>query len=124
VENLTRQVREIFNQWKSLRKKCGYDPSLRMTAKIEQKILRAVKKFGKDRVLLVIKYISESEDNYSQFMRGSSGVSYTTLDNLFRERKFDDKYDRAVNWQKHNKASEISEVYIPYMIVEANDDCV
>ena len=57
-------------------------------------------------------------------MRGSSGVSYTTLDNLFREQKFDDKYEKAVNWKKENKNAAISDVYIPYMIVEATDDCV
>jgi hypothetical protein len=113
-------VDEIYKQWALLRKKCGENEP-RLTQKRIKQIVSAIEKFGKDRIILVIRYMSESEDSYAKFMRGSSGTSYISLDNIFRDSKFNDKYKKALHWNS-KKPREIEDVFIPYFIVEAEDD--
>lgn len=85
-------VVKIFNAFVFLKIKCGAKRRPSLTAKRKLQITNAIQVYGTCDLLLVIRFLSYSEDEYAVFMRTNG---YTELSNILKENKWYDKLDRA-----------------------------
>lgn len=54
-------------------------------------------------MVLVIDWLHDSEDRYAEFMRTNG---HTSFENIFRVTKFQEKLEKAYDWQDDQEAEE------------------
>lgn len=113
------QIENIFNEWCNLRLQVGYKRTPTFTAARRKIIISALCEYDECDLIVMIRYIRFSVDDYAKFLRGEGRRrSYTDCTNLFRKRKLKDKIQKAKEWSDRTESTPIDDVYLPFVIEE------
>lgn len=110
-------MKEIYDQWEALRSGLGKRKS-KFTTKRKNALKALLEAYPAEDLLLVLKYLKDSEDYYAKYMRGENENErdYTSFDSIFRPTKLKDKIKKATLWDsKRSNYSE--ETFFPFQIV-------
>jgi len=116
---------EVFNSFIEYRKTVKKSLPTLTKAKVN-KIKNALEIVSKKELVLLFQYLSNSKDEYTEFINGNNENDrfYGTIDNLFRKSKLKEKINRAKKWKKkqHNiEQNKAQDLFMPFMIVEKED---
>lgn len=115
------QIQTIFEEWCNLRLQIGLIRKPKLTSRRKILIEESLCNHNVEDILLMIRYIRFSHDNYASFMRGDAGrkSDFTDCHYLFRKSKIQNKINRAKNWQSTTDSTTLDEVFIPFIIEDS-----
>ena len=118
-------VEQVFNAFVLYRSKVGKSkPTLSNAA--TNKINKAIAQVGLNDVLLVIEYLTNADDDYTNFINGNNDAQrfYGTFENIMRPTKLEEKVSRARSWQHRQqraKKNKAKDMFVPFQLVERDE---
>lgn len=73
---------------------------IKLTKRREDLIDKVLQNISEEDALLILEYIFTSDDGYACYMRENN---YTSIENIFRLTKLDDKLQKAIEWNRANE---------------------
>ena len=118
-------VEQVFNVFTLYRLKIGKGkPTLSKSA--TTKINKAIAQVGLNDVLLIMDYLTNADDDYTNFINGNNDTKrfYGTFDNILRITKLEEKVRRARSWQfkeQRAKKNKAKDMFVPFQMVEREE---
>ena len=118
-------VEQVFNVFTLYRLKIGKGkPTLSKSA--TTKINKAIAQVGLNDVLLIMDYLTNADDDYTNFINGTNDTKrfYGTFDNILRITKLEEKVRRARSWQfkeQRAKKNKAKDMFVPFQMVEREE---
>ena len=113
---MDKDIEKIFDSWCDLRKSLGKRKP-EITKKRKRILKEVLKDFTVEDCLLVVRYIKESSCDYAKFMRESKSGKYTLLVTIFRTTIFEDKLERAKDWEFELNKVKAQEMHVPFKVI-------
>lgn len=73
---------------------------IKLTKRREDLIDKVLQNISEEDARLILEYIFTSDDGYACYMRENN---YTSIENIFRLTKLDDKLQKAIEWNRANE---------------------
>lgn len=113
---MDKDIETLFDSWCELRKKLGKRKP-EITKKRKRILKDVLKDFSLDDCLLVVRFIKDSNCDYAKFMRETKSGKYTLLVTIFRITIFEDKLERAKDWEFESKKVQAHEMHVPFKVI-------
>lgn len=116
------QINQVYDAHLRLRKSIG-KKSTKLTDKKKLQIEIILKEYHCEFIILLMDYLRLGEDFYARFIRGENKrkKDYTSLSNIFRPTKLDDKIEKAIAW-KAELDFDNQEIYHPFCVAGGEND--